>query len=375
MGFVNDPNDIFDVITAGTLGRWHTKAAQEYLNNGNKYLSDTQYRTYDALSEALGNQEAYYVAKELSNISGIKDENGKTVTNSASMAKRKYLEDKGVWDEYAEAMGEDYQSWGFGKKVATASDEEFNKMYSEVFGNEDMKLDVASAAGMKETLDTETPKEKKSSKKSKESPNLDFLAGTPFEKAAINNLDMDDDVLQTVTDLGYDYKTIKQIDDYIDNTESLKDANGKTVRNSKALQMRQQYEELGVYDDIFSYISENGLDPADYGLNKTVMGYSDSKFESQYNKVYGGGSSSGSSGSSSSGSSKSSSSSRSSRKSSKRKSSKKKGFSSEEEMKAFFDQLVANIGLSSSKSSTSAINSILKKSKNLRNTKFSKRSS
>ena len=264
-------------------------------------------------------------------------------------------------------MDGEWGDYGLNKTVGNASEEEFNKLYSEVFGNEDMKLDVASAAGMKETLDTE----EKESKSSSKDANLDFLAGTPYEKAAIQNLDMDEDVLQTVTDLGYDYKTIKQIDDYIDNTESLKDANGKTVRNSKALQMRQQYEELGVYDDIFSYISENGLDPADYGLNKTVMGYSDSKFESQYNKVYGGGSS----GSSSSSKSSSKSSGSSSRRKSSSKKSKKKGFSSEEEMKAFFDQLVANIGLSSSKSSSSTISNILKKSKNLRNTKFSKRSS
>ena len=338
LGFVNDPTDVFDVITAGTLGRWHTKAAQEYLNNGNKYLSDTQYRTYDALSEALGNQEAYYVAKELNNISGIKDENGKTITNSASMAKRKYLEDKGVWDEYAKAMGEDYQSWGFGKKVATASDEEFSKMYSETFG-ESMKLDVANAIGAKPELGKEA--------------DLSRFAGTPLEKAAIQSLDMDEDVLQGVTDLGYDYKTIKQIDDYIDNTDSLRKEDGSAIRNTKALQMRQQYEELGVYDDIFEYISENGLDPQDYGLNKTVMGYSDSKFDSQYSKYFGGSSSSGSSGGKKSSSRKSSKSSK--------KSSKK---TQAEKDQAFFDKLVAQIGTSGSTSS--AIKSILKKNKSLR---------
>ena len=359
VGFVNDPNDVFDVITAGTFGRWATKEGKAYLENGGKYLSDQATRQLEALG---GDSEAYNAVIAMRDMQGIPG-----VDNSKALQKRKYLEDQGLWDTFAENMDGEWGDYGLNKTVGNASEEEFNKLYSEVFGNEDMKLDVASAAGMKETLDTE----EKESKSSSKDANLDFLAGTPYEKAAIQNLDMDEDVLQTVTDLGYDYKTIKQIDDYIDNTESLKDANGKTVRNSKALQMRQQYEELGVYDDIFSYISENGLDPADYGLNKTVMGYSDSKFESQYNKVYGGGSS----GSSSSSKSSSKSSGSSSRRKSSSKKSKKKGFSSEEEMKAFFDQLVANIGLSSSKSSSSTISNILKKSKNLRNTKFSKRSS
>lgn len=364
VGFVNDPNDIFDVITAGTFGRWATKAGKEYLENGGKYLSDQATRQLEALG---GDQAAYDAVIAMRDMQGIPG-----VDNSKALQKRKYLEDQGLWDTFAENMDGEWGDYGLNKTVGNASEEEFNKLYSETFGNEDMKLDVASAAGMKETLDTEE-KESKSSSKSKTDANLDFLAGTPYEKAAIQNLDMDEDVLQTVTDLGYDYKTIKQIDDYIDNTDSLRKDDGSAIRNTKALQMRQYYEEMGVYDDIFQYISENGLDPQDYGLNKTVMGYSDAKFESQYSKYYGGGSSSSSS-SKSSGSSSSGSSRKSSgrRKSSK---SKKKGFSSEEEMKAFFDQLVANIGLSSSKSSTSAINNILKKSKNLRSKKFSKRSS
>lgn len=356
VGFVNDPNDIFDVITAGTFGRWATKAGKEYLENGGKYLSDQATRQLEALG---GDQAAYDAVIAMRDMQGIPG-----VDNSKALQKRKYLEDQGLWDTFAENMDGEWGDYGLNKTVGNASEDEFNKLYSEVFGNEDMRLDVASAAGMKETLDTN-----KEEKETKTDANLDFLAGTPYEKAAIQNLDMDEDVLQTVTDLGYDYKTIKQIDDYIDNTDSLRKEDGSAIRNTKALQMRQYYEEMGVYDDIFEYISENGLDPQDYGLNKTVMGYSDSKFESQYSKYYGGSSSSSSSKSSGSSSSGSS------RKSSKRKSSKKKGFSSEEEMKAFFDQLVANIGLSSSKSSTSAINNILKKSKNLRNTKFSKRSS
>lgn len=360
VGFVNDPNDIFDVITAGTFGRWATKAGKEYLENGGKYLSDQATRQLEALG---GDQAAYDAVIAMRDMQGIPG-----VDNSKALQKRKYLEDQGLWDTFAENMDGEWGDYGLNKTVGNASEEEFNKLYSETFGNEDMRLDVASAAGMKETFDTE---EKESKSSSKSDANLDFLAGTPYEKAAIQNLDMDEDVLQTVTDLGYDYKTIKQIDDYIDNTDSLRKDDGSAIRNTKALQMRQYYEEMGVYDDIFQYISENGLDPQDYGLNKTVMGYSDAKFESQYNKYYGGGSSSSSksSGSSSSGSSRKSSGRRKSSKS------KKKGFSSEEEMKAFFDQLVANIGLSSSKSSTSAINNILKKSKNLRNTKFSKRSS
>ena len=335
VGFVNDPNDIFDVIAAGAFGKWATKAGREYINGGSKYLSDQGARQLEALG---GDQNAYNAVLAMRDIKG----NGEK--NSESLMKRKYLEDMGLWDTFASNMNGEWSDYGIGKTVGNATEAEFNEMFQKAFGGDSMKLDVANAIGAKPELDTE------------KEVDLSRFAGTPLEKAAIQSLDMDEDVLKGVTDLGYDYKTIKQIDDYIDNTDSLRKEDGSAIRNTKALQMRQQYEELGIYDDIFEYISENGLDPQDYGLNKTVMGYSDSKFDSQYSKYFGGGSGGSSGGK------------KSSKKSSSRKSSKKSSKKTQAEKdQAFFEKLVAQIG--TSRSTSSAIKSILKKSKSLRKSK------
>lgn len=72
-------------------------------------------------------------------------------------------------------------------------------------------------------------------------------------------------------------------------TKSLKDENGNTIKNSKALQVRDTYEKMGMYDSLLDYIGENGLEYGDFGLNKTVVGYSDSRFNSEYSSLFGNG--------------------------------------------------------------------------------------
>ncbi len=68
---------------------------------------------------------------------------------------------------------------------------------------------------------------------------------------------------------------------------SVKDANGKTISNSKALGIADAYADAGLLDDVFSYIAANGLAPSDFGLTKTVYGYSYDKMASEYQKIYG----------------------------------------------------------------------------------------
>lgn len=68
---------------------------------------------------------------------------------------------------------------------------------------------------------------------------------------------------------------------------SVKDANGKTISNSKALGVADAYADAGLLDDVFDYIAQNGMTPADFGLTKTVYGYSYDKMASEYQKVYG----------------------------------------------------------------------------------------
>lgn len=131
---------------------------------------------------------------------------------------------------------------------------------------------------------------------SKQSDYIDYL----------NSLDVSDSEKNALYDAQYgDSASTIRVNDFADDyglsdsqemgikramtTQSLKDANGETIRNSKALQVRNQYEEMGIYDDVLDYISKNGLDAGDFGLNKTVVGYSDSKFNYEYSSLYGSG--------------------------------------------------------------------------------------
>lgn len=67
------------------------------------------------------------------------------------------------------------------------------------------------------------------------------------------------------------------------------DKDGKTIKNSRQLMMRQIYEENGVYEDILKAIeNSNGLlEYADFGLGKTVVGYSEDKAKKSYAEIYG----------------------------------------------------------------------------------------
>lgn len=69
--------------------------------------------------------------------------------------------------------------------------------------------------------------------------------------------------------------------------QSVKDANGKTISNSKALSTADAYADAGVLDDVFSYIKQNGLQPSDFGLSKTVYNYSYEGMAAAYQKIFG----------------------------------------------------------------------------------------
>lgn len=66
-------------------------------------------------------------------------------------------------------------------------------------------------------------------------------------------------------------KDAMDIAESISDTSSLKYADGTTITNSKALQVRAEMEEAGVYDDIVKKINDEEIDPSKYGLSKTVI--------------------------------------------------------------------------------------------------------
>lgn len=72
------------------------------------------------------------------------------------------------------------------------------------------------------------------------------------------------------------------------NIESLKDENGKTIANSKAMQVRKAYEDNGTYEAILKSIESGETSADDWGLSKTVIGYSLDKFKSYYNSLLNG---------------------------------------------------------------------------------------
>lgn len=70
--------------------------------------------------------------------------------------------------------------------------------------------------------------------------------------------------------------------------EGVKDSNGNTIPNSKALQVRKELEDLGQYDNLIDYLSDNGLKPNDIGLTKKVVSMSDNEFMSEYESMFSG---------------------------------------------------------------------------------------
>lgn len=76
---------------------------------------------------------------------------------------------------------------------------------------------------------------------------------------AVNSMDLDD---STKLEVKY-AKTL---------ANSEKDENGKTVSGSKARAVADEYERLGVLDDIIDYINSNDIEPSVMGLSKAIVG-------------------------------------------------------------------------------------------------------
>jgi hypothetical protein len=65
-------------------------------------------------------------------------------------------------------------------------------------------------------------------------------------------------------------------------TQSDKDSTGKTINNSKALKIRAQMENAGIYDKVIKDINAGKYEPSDFGLNKTVIGLDAASFAERY---------------------------------------------------------------------------------------------
>lgn len=90
----------------------------------------------------------------------------------------------------------------------------------------------------------------------------------------INTLDISD---KDKLDLKYNVSSMTGI----------KDSNGKSIANSKALAVANEYAKAGVLDDVMNYIQENDLEPSSMGLSKTVYNYTYDQIASAYQSMYG----------------------------------------------------------------------------------------
>lgn len=132
--YVNDDpfkstDNFFDFAKQLAFGKHVGKGNQAYVDSGFKTMSDSQRTVFDAFNTKLSEYNAYQVTQEYKNIQGLKDKNGKTVSNSEGLQKRKALQDNGVWEEYKKSNEEGKN--GIGKTVYNMDNSDFQKAYNE----------------------------------------------------------------------------------------------------------------------------------------------------------------------------------------------------------------------------------------------------
>ena len=241
IGFVNDPESItdspenvFDFAKQLLFGKWAGENAQNYISGGFDSLSGKNEKNlFDTLSETMSTFDAFNEAKNNSdaykNLQDSSDNPEDSRVDSSIISEFDAKQDELTGKNNAKSQFIDY---------ITDSDytgKQKNDIYDTYYG--ESKL-------------------------------------TGYINDFADHVKADDDTR-------YALKTITG------NTSGITDENGDSVRNSKALKVRKQLDELGLYDDYLNYISENDLDLSYMGLSKTVAKMSNAEFENEYNQMYG----------------------------------------------------------------------------------------
>ena len=229
ISFVNDPKNVFDWMKAAAFGKWATGPAQDYIESGFKSASPTASNVFQAMASVDGNASSD-LFKEAMSYGQASNESSDRLAES--------LKERDVFDEYIEQMNRAYEE----------SDK--SKTYYQ----------FANTYGLTKKTLTENGYSYSETDNAK---NQDI-----FEACEWN--DEQKDSYQKAIDI-----------------EPVLNEDGTRVRNSEQLATRRAMEEAGIYDDVIAYISENGIDPADYGLGKQVMSYDSEKFAEEYEKVFG----------------------------------------------------------------------------------------
>lgn len=253
IAFVNDQTSVPDWIRAALFGKWSTDPAREYIDSDFKSMSEKEQRIFELLNNSGSDtNDSYNTAKEYTELSKQAKED-ETIDSSL----RDTLIQNGTYGDYMDNLTDAYEKY-------------------------------------LETFDFDGENEPKTFKQ--------FASGY-----GITADDLKADTYQGFYDL-YDLTEEQQkaFSDALDIENSV-NALGKTISNSAATQRRVIYEQQGIYDDILEFIEECNLDYSDFGLTKTVVGYTQSQINKMLEKIglepnYQGGSTAEASGSKSKGS-------------------------------------------------------------------------
>lgn len=230
IAYVNDQSNIPDWIRASLFGKYSTDPAREYVDSGFKSMPEKEQRIFELLNDSGSDiNDAYNTAEEYTDLVKQSKED-ETIDSSL----RKKLIENGNYSDYMSTLTESYEK------------------YLEDFDYEN-----------------ESPKTFKQ-----------FASGY-----GITSDDLKQDTYQGFYDL-YDLSEEQQkaFSEAMDIENSV-NALGKTISNSGATQRRLIYEQQGIYDDILEFIEENNLDYSDFGLSKTVVGYTSAQINAMLKKL------------------------------------------------------------------------------------------
>lgn len=236
------------------------KLSSKYLNSVNAELNDLYHQLHETQGDkTLTNREKYDKTREIR----------KQMNEIAKEALANY-DQIDITGDYASVGGVAYRRKEDGtwtkpskssiERTGSLTDEDKDRYYST----------IDSINAVREDIKSKTP----------EGQTANYTKETI---AAINDSGLSAKGKNTLFDQYYDSKFVSHVnamgltdeESYsikVANklAEGKKDANGKTISNSKAEAVAEAYDELGLLDDVIKYIKENDIAPSEMGLSKTV---------------------------------------------------------------------------------------------------------
>ncbi len=227
--YVNDPSNVFDFMRATLFGKWATKPARDYIDSGFKVWSATK-ENMEKTADSIG-------------LPTLGEKAEGQVTQESAQALKDWLKEQNKWNEYVDQIKSDYEKSDGSKTFAQ----------------------FANTYGL--------------TKKSLEEETKDDFYKSYYDTYKVS--DKDKGTFQKAMDLDGVYKDSKG------NVTDDRKTGSKKVANSEAIETRKALEDMGQYENVLEYIEQNGLNPSEFGLTNTVIGWDDEKFESKYNDMYG----------------------------------------------------------------------------------------